>query len=261
MFDAIVTGHRKADRGDIAPLLVSWLVHALAIGAVVLLSISAGTGRLPVVPEESLTFVRVEAPPLPPAPPPPPPPPAAKPAVMTPVPQTKPKPTLAPVPAPVTVPREIPAPVTEVADVGDLPTDFDRVDGVVGGVPGGVPGGVIGGVPGGILDMPLPPPPPPAAEVRAPIRTGGKIQAPALVKRVPPVYPPIAVNANVQGVVILEATVGRDGRVEDVVVLRSVPLLDKAAIEAVRQWEYEPLLLNGQAERFILTVTVSFSLT
>ena len=64
-----------------------------------------------------------------------------------------------------------------------------------------------------------------------------------------------------EGVVILEATVGRDGRVEDVEVLRSVPLLDGAAIEAVRQWVYDPLLLNGQAERFILTVTVSFGLS
>ena len=108
--------------------------------------------------------------------------------------------------------------------------------------------------------MPLPPPPPPPAP-RVPVRAGGQIQAPALVKRVPPVYPPIAVNAKVQGVVFLEATVGRDGRVEDVAVLRSVPLLDKAAIDAVGQWVYEPLLLNGRAERFILTVTVSFSLS
>jgi protein TonB len=92
------------------------------------------------------------------------------------------------------------------------------------------------------------------------VRTGGQIQAPALVKRVPPVYPPIAVNAQIEGVVILEATVGRDGRVEDVTVLRSVPLLDKAAIDAVRQWVYAPLLLNGQTERFVLTVTVSFGL-
>ncbi|MNC84750.1 transport protein TonB [compost metagenome] len=130
-----------------------------------------------------------------------------------------------------------------------------------GGIPGGIPGGVVGGVVGGIGDAPVPPPPPPPPAPRAPIRTGGQIQAPALIKRVPPVYPPIAVNAQVQGVVILEATVGRDGRVESVDVLRSLPLLDRAAIDAVRQWEYAPLLLNGQAERFILTVTVSFSLS
>jgi protein TonB len=62
-------------------------------------------------------------------------------------------------------------------------------------------------------------------------------------------------------VVILEATVGRDGRVEEVRVLRSVPLLDNAARDAVLQWEYAPLLLNGKPERFILTVTLSFNLT
>jgi periplasmic protein TonB len=61
-------------------------------------------------------------------------------------------------------------------------------------------------------------------------------------------------------IVILEAIVDRLGRVENVKVLRSVPLLDAAAIAAVRQWRYSPLLLNGQAERFVLTVSVSFSL-
>ncbi len=84
--------------------------------------------------------------------------------------------------------------------------------------------------------------------------------APALLERVEPEYPPIAVRAQVKGVVILEAVVGLDGRVEDVRVLRSIPLLDAAAIQAVRKWRYSPLLLNGTPERFVLTVTVSFSL-
>jgi periplasmic protein TonB len=80
------------------------------------------------------------------------------------------------------------------------------------------------------------------------------------VARIDPVYPPLAVTAHVQGVVILEAVVDRDGRVEKVTVLRSIPLLDRAAIDAVQQWRYSPLLLNGEPERFVLTVTVSFSL-
>jgi periplasmic protein TonB len=62
-------------------------------------------------------------------------------------------------------------------------------------------------------------------------------------------------------VVILEAVVDRKGQVEDVRVLRSIPLLDRAAIEAVRQWRYSPLLLNGRPERFVLTVTVSVNLS
>jgi protein TonB len=69
----------------------------------------------------------------------------------------------------------------------------------------------------------------------------------------------LAVRAQVQGVVILEAVVDGQGRVEDERVLRSIPLLDGAAIAAVRQWRYSPLRLNGQPERFVLTVTLSFS--
>ena len=90
-------------------------------------------------------------------------------------------------------------------------------------------------------------------------RSGDRYQQ-ALLSRVAPEYPSIAVNAKVQGVVILEAIVDRQGRVEHVKVLRSVTLLDAAAIAAVRRWRYSPLLLNGKAERFVLTVSVSFSL-
>jgi protein TonB len=90
---------------------------------------------------------------------------------------------------------------------------------------------------------------------------GGDVKAPALLERVEPEYPAIAVRARVQGVVILEAVVDEQGRVEDVRVLRSIPLLDGAAIAAVQQWRYSPLLLNGQPARFVLTVTLSFSLS
>ena len=135
-------------------------------------------------------------------------------------------------------------------------------DGVPGGVEGGVPGGVVGGIVGGLVTAGLPPPPPPPAPPveRAPVRIGGELTTPALVERVEPTYPALAVRAQVQGIVILEAVVDRDGRVESVRVLRSIPLLNAAAIAAVRQWRYSPLLLNGQPERFVLTVTVSFSL-
>jgi protein TonB len=146
--------------------------------------------------------------------------------------------------------------IDELAAAGN--TEGGIEGGVPGGVAGGVLGGVLGGVMGGMLDAPPPPPPPPPS---APIRTGGELKAPALIKRVPPVYPPLAVSAEIEGTVILEATVGKDGRVEDVRVLRSVGVLDRAAINAVRQWEYAPLLLNGTPERFILTVTVSFNLS
>lgn len=111
------------------------------------------------------------------------------------------------------------------------------------------------------ISAPPPPPPTPAPVARESVRVGGDLKAPAPVERVEPEYPPLAVRAKVQGVVILEARVDRQGRVEDVRVLRSIPLLDNAAIAAVRQWRYSPLLLNGQPERFVLTVTLSFSLS
>jgi protein TonB len=116
---------------------------------------------------------------------------------------------------------------------------------------------------GGLLDSPVPPappPPPPEPAPAAPVRVGGAIGQPALLTRVAPVYPPLAVQAQVEGVVVLEAVVDREGRVEDVRVLRSISLLDKAAMDAVRQWRYAPLLVSGHAARFILTVTVTFAL-
>jgi TonB family protein len=92
------------------------------------------------------------------------------------------------------------------------------------------------------------------------VRIGGQIQAPALVVRVEPEYPWMAVAAGVQGSVILEATVNEEGRVESVSVLRSIPLLDRPAIKAVEQWRYSPLLLNQRPTRFVLTVVLTFHL-
>jgi protein TonB len=127
--------------------------------------------------------------------------------------------------------------------------------GVPGGVEGGIPGGAIGGVVGGIPAAP-PPPPPPAA----PVRVGGNIKAPTKTKNVNPTYPPIAQSARVSGVVIIEATIGPDGRVKDAKVLRSIPLLDQAALDAVKQWVFTPTLLNGVPVPVIMTVTVNFTL-
>jgi protein TonB len=75
-----------------------------------------------------------------------------------------------------------------------------------------------------------------------------------------PVYPPIAQSARVQGVVIIEAIIGPDGRVTEAKVLRSIPLLDAAALDAVKQWVYTPTLLNGVPVPVIMTVTVNFTL-
>jgi protein TonB len=109
---------------------------------------------------------------------------------------------------------------------------------------------VVGGIP-------APPPPPPPA---APVRVGGNIKEPKKIHDVKPIYPQIAQTAKVAGIVIIEATIGRDGSVKDARVLRSVPLLDNAALEAVRQWRFTPTLLNNEPVEVIMTVTVNFTL-
>jgi protein TonB len=125
----------------------------------------------------------------------------------------------------------------------------------VGGVPGGVPGGQPGGV---VMGIPAPPPPPPPPS--APVRVGGAVKEPQKMKDVPPKYPVIAQQAKVQGTVILEATIAKDGSVKDVRVLKAIALLTEAAVDAVKQWRYTPTLLNGQPVEVLMTVTVNFNL-
>ncbi|MCX6550705.1 MAG: energy transducer TonB, partial [Acidobacteria bacterium] len=93
------------------------------------------------------------------------------------------------------------------------------------------------------------------------VRAGRDIAPPTKLKDVKPVYPPIAVTARVQGVVVIEAIIGEDGKVRDARVLRGVPLLDQAALDAVKQWEYEPTLLNGVAVPVIVNVRATFTLS
>jgi periplasmic protein TonB len=102
--------------------------------------------------------------------------------------------------------------------------------------------------------------PPPAPKVPDPVRVGGAVREPQKIRHVSPVYPAIAQAARVQGVVVIEATIGADGRLINARLLRSIPLLDQAALEAVRQWEFTPTLLNGVPVPVIMTVTVNFTL-
>ena len=244
MFDLITGQARHIPSKPGVPLVVSIatqtaLVTALAVPVLFF------AGALPEVPT-MMAFVA--AAPAPPPPPPPPPPPVAKaqtPPAITAAPTTG----AAPIEAPSAIQPE------RATDPGEI--------GVPGGVEGGVPGGVVGGVVGGLpSDIPPPPPPPPPVPMpRAPLRVGGQIQAPALIKRVEPVYPDIAVSARIRGVVILEAEVDKEGRVVEVKVLRTANvLLDAAATTAVKQWQYKPLVLNGIPEPFVLTVVLTFNL-
>ena len=130
-------------------------------------------------------------------------------------------------------------------------------EGVVGGVKAGVEGGVAGGVLGGVGGTR-------AQEFaefeKGAVRCVGDIKPPKLIKKVNPIYPEDARKAGVSGLVILEARIDTIGRVEDAKILRSVPPLDQAAIDAVRQWVYEPLKVDGVDKPALFTVTVSFKL-
>ncbi len=248
MFDTITRRPRHATVAKrLMTVAVSVLAHAVVLTATVLLPLWYFTPTLP-TPTAVMAFVA--APPAPPPPPPPPPPArsrASRHAPATPTPATH---GLA---APIDAPSRI-EPENAIAQT-------DVIAGVVGGVEGGVPGGVVGGIVGGLRSSPPPPPPPrPPAPKPVPVRVGGEIKAPTLITRVDPEYPPIAQAAQLEGIVILEATVDPTGRVEALTVLRSAGLLDAAAIEAVKQWRYSPLRLNGQPTSFVLTVTVQFHL-
>lgn len=224
---------------------ISLAMHVAIVGSavwMVFFSVNETLPKLPVM----MAFV-AEAPV--PVPPPPPPPPAAK--AVDAVEPAKPVSTHGPT---FVAPAEIPVGIQPET----LSEEFDGEGGVAGGVEGGIPGGVLGGVLGGMISEAPPPPPPPAP--KTPKRVGGDVQAPALIHRVEPEYPPVAVAAKVTGMVILEATVNEQGLVTDVKVLRSIILLDQAAIKAVKQWRYQPLILNGAPVPFILVVTLSFSL-
>jgi protein TonB len=250
MFELFGGDLRRRPRRSSVPVFISTAAHAIVLAAALAIPILYVSAEVPEVPDV-LAFVVSTPPPLPPPPPPPPPARASTASKAKPI---KPVPVANPRAAPIEAPREI---------VEEMHVDIGSADGVPGGVEGGIPGGVVGGVVGGLgTDLPAPPPPPPprTPEVREPVRVGGELKVPALIERVEPEYPALAVRAQVLGVVILEAVVGREGRVEDVRVLRSIPLLDNAAVAAVRQWRYSPLLLNGVPERFVLTVTVNFSL-
>jgi len=155
--------------------------------------------------------------------------------------------------APIAAADTIAPPTPEVTTAGPV------VDGVADDV--GVPTGVIGGVPVEAFASPaLLPSPPPAPAPPAAYRPGGVIREPRKLVDVAPIYPDIARAAKVEGLVILEATIDERGLVMDARVLRSVPLLDAAALTALKQWRYSPTLLNGTPVRVLMTVTFRFSL-
>ena len=144
-------------------------------------------------------------------------------------------------------------PPTGITPEPAIDLNFDSpIVGDVVGIPGG-----LGTGDGTLVEVP---PAPPVATAQQPVRPGGKVVAPTRTKHVLPVYPRLAQLAKVDGDVLIEAIIGPDGRVREARLLRSISLLDEAALDAVRAWEYSPTLLNGQPVPVIMTVTVRFRL-
>jgi protein TonB len=200
----------------------------------------------------------------PPPPPPPPPPPAA----AAPVKVVKVIPRqfdAGKLMAPKVVPKEV-ASIKEE----ELPPPTSGVAGVVGGVPGGVaggtPGGVLGGIIGSVPSAAPPPPPPPKKEEPKPvtpsrIKVGGNVQSAKLVRQPRPVYPPLAKQARISGVVKLSAVISKDGTIQHLEVMSGHPLLVPSALDAVKQWVYQPTLLNGEPVEVQTQIDVNFTLS
>ncbi len=239
MFDLITGRVQHVPSTPAIPILISTSVQGTVFAVLVLASFLVATRELPHVPD-MMAFVADLPAVVPPPPPPPAAPPPSQPRAAT--------PTAAPVSAAA-------APIEAPASIEPEPPAAVRMDeGVLGGVPGGITAGIVGGIPGSVVGLSAPPPP----VSHQPVRIGGQIQAPALVHRVEPIYPLIAQMSKIDGVVILEAIVGENGHVRSVKVLRGQPLLVKAALDAVEQWQYEPLRLDGTPAAFELTVSLWF---
>jgi protein TonB len=221
-----------------APLVIASIVSHVLLVILVVVTTLVAADAMP-IPREALAFFDRSMPIRNVKLPPPPPRPRATPA------QDPPAPALNAGVAPLVAPDGIAAEVER-----DL-VSAERMTGIIDG---------NSGFAGGVGDTALEPPPPPRAPPVTPVRLHQGIRAPQKLVNVAPIYPPMAMAAKVQGIVIIEATIDVDGRVTSAKVLRKAPFLEEAALEAVRQWKFAPALLNGVPVPVIMTVTVNFTL-
>jgi periplasmic protein TonB len=232
-------GKLKTKRGRTS--LLAFIIEAIIVGVMILIPLIF-TEALPKT--QLMTFL------VAPPPPPPPPPPAAAPVKVVKVIQTD------IVNGELRTPTKIPKKI-EMIKEDEAPPAMAST-GVVGGVPGGVPGGSMGGVIGSVLSST----PTVAPKIATPQRvrvSSGVVQG-LLVKRVNPVYPPLARQARIQGVVILQAQISKEGNIENLQLISGHPMLAPAAIEAVKQWKYRPYLLNGEPCEVDTQIQVNFTL-
>jgi len=240
----------------------TWTTLGAFIGQIILIIVGV---ILPMVYYDVLPKTTLQSFLVAPPPPPPPPPPPSAPAPVKIVKVIPRQFDAGKLMAPKVVPKEI-ATIKEE----ELPPASSGVAGVVGGVPGGVAGGTPGGVLGGIIGSvptaaPPPPPPPPPAEKKPVtpkrITIGGNVQQAKLVRQPKPNYPPLAKQARISGVVHLAAIISKDGTIQDLKVIGGHPLLIPAALEAVKQWVYQPTLLNGEPVEVSTQIDVNFTLS
>jgi len=186
-----------------------------------------------------------------PPPPPPPPPPAAAPVKIVKVIQTD------IVNGQLRTPTKIPQKVQMIKE-DEAPPPVIASTGVVGGVPGGVPGGSMGGVIGSVLSSTPVAVPHIATPQR--VRVSSGVVSGLLLRKVQPNYPPLARQARIQGVVVLQAEISKEGNIQNLQLISGHPMLAPAAIEAVKQWKYKPYLLNGEPVEVETQVQVNFTL-
>jgi len=235
-------GRLRTKRG--ATTAISFVLQAFLVGVLVLLPLIF-TEALPK--QQLMTFLVA-----PPPPPPPPPPPAAAPVRVVKQIQSD------LVNGQLRTPTKIPQKVQMIKEE-DTPPPEASMAGVVGGVPGGVPGGQMGGVIGGIISSTPVAVPHVATPQRVRVSLG--VSQGLLVKKVQPNYPPLARQARIQGTVLLQAEISKDGTIENLRLINGHPMLAPAAIEAVKQWRYRPYMLNGEPVAVETQVQVNFTLS
>jgi protein TonB len=235
-------GKLRTKRG--ATTMVSFILQFALVGVLVLIPLLF-TEALPK--QQLMTFLVA-----PPPPPPPPPPPAAAPVQVV----KKIQSDL--VNGQLRTPTKIPEKVQMIKEE-EAPPPSMAATGVVGGVPGGVPGGQMGGVIGGIISSTPVAVPKVATPQR--VRVSQGVSQGLLVRKVNPNYPPLARQARIQGQVVLQAEISKDGSIENLRLVSGHPMLAPAAIDAVKQWKYKPYFLNGEPVEVETQITVIFSLS
>ena len=239
--DSLIESGGRLKTKRVWTTLLSMCIQGFVIGIMILIPLIY-TEALPK--QQLMTFLVAP-------PPPPPPPPAAAPVQAVKVVQTDIE------NGRLRTPSRIPQKVAMIKEE-EAPPPVSSMGGVVGGVPGGVPGGQMGGVLGGILSS-TPVATPRIAPQR--VRVSQGVSEGNLINRVTPPYPPMAKMARVQGAVILQAYISKQGTIENLRVVSGHPMLVQAALDAVKQWRYRPYLLNGEPVEVETQITLNFSLT